>query len=101
MDQLTFAKPLSFRKGLVQESTMKYLTLLVFATSLWAGELPAPIRPLTRAHAHNDYEHIRPLWDALDRGFGSVEADIWLTGDLLLVAHDKKQVKPDRTLEAL
>ena len=33
---------------------------------------------LERAHAHNDYEHPRPLFDALDHGFKSVEADIWL-----------------------
>ena len=32
--------------------------------------------PLARAHAHNDYEHPRPLRDALDHGFTSVEADV-------------------------
>jgi hypothetical protein len=57
--------------------------------------------PLPRAHAHNDYEHPRPLLDALDRGFGSVEADIYLIDGRLLVAHDRKDVKPERTLEAL
>ena len=30
-----------------------------------------------RAHAHNDYEHESPLFDALSHGFISVEADIW------------------------
>ena len=40
--------------------------------------------PLPPAHAHNDYEHRRPLQDALDRGFNSVEADVWLVdGELL------------------
>src|SRR6516165_11995665 len=57
--------------------------------------------PLRRAHAHNDYEHKRPLFDALDRGFCSVEADVYLIDGKLLVAHDRKDVKPDRTLEAL
>ncbi len=56
---------------------MKYLALLLFVAPLLAGEAPGGLRPLTRAHAHNDYEHKRPLWDALDRGFGSVGADIW------------------------
>ena len=79
---------------------MKYFALLLFVVPLLAGETEG-LRPLTRAHAHNDYEHTRPLWDALDRGFGSVEADIWLTGDQLLLAHDKAQIKPERTLEAL
>ncbi|MGP4006828.1 phosphatidylinositol-specific phospholipase C/glycerophosphodiester phosphodiesterase family protein [Streptomyces sp. 4N124] len=58
-------------------------------------------RPLWRAHAHNDYEHPRPLLDALDHRFGSVEADIWLVGDQLLVAHDQVDLDPARTLESL
>src|SRR5712671_5783881 len=58
-------------------------------------------RPLTRVHAHNDYEHKRPLLDALDHGFCSVEADIYLVDGQLLVAHMRKDVKPTRTLEKL
>jgi hypothetical protein len=57
--------------------------------------------PLVNAHAHNDYEHKRPLLDALEHGFCSVEADIWLVDGELLVAHDRDKVKPGRTLQAL
>src|SRR5438477_8275309 len=57
--------------------------------------------PLLRAHAHNDYEHPRPLLDALDHGFCSIEADIYLVENKLLVAHDRDQAKPERTLQAL
>jgi hypothetical protein len=57
--------------------------------------------PLIHAHAHNDYEHARPLFDALDHGFASVEADIHLVDGQLLVAHDRSQVKPERTLQSL
>jgi hypothetical protein len=57
--------------------------------------------PLLRAHSHNDYEHQRPLLDALDHGFCGVEADIYLVDGKLLVAHDRDKVKPDRTLQAL
>ncbi|MGM0922331.1 MAG: phosphatidylinositol-specific phospholipase C/glycerophosphodiester phosphodiesterase family protein [Bacillota bacterium] len=57
--------------------------------------------PLAKAHAHNDYEHDRPLFDALDHGFTSVEADVWLEDGELLVAHDHIDIKPDRTLESL
>src|SRR5437773_5144245 len=60
-----------------------------------------PPRPLTRVHAHNDYEHKRPLLDALDHGFCSVEADIFLVEGKLLVAHELGQTKPERTLQAL
>ncbi len=59
------------------------------------------IVPLPRAHAHNDYEQERPLLDALDNGFCSVEADIWLIDGALLVAHDRDKVDPARTLDAL
>jgi hypothetical protein len=41
------------------------------------------------------------LFDALDRGFCSVEADIHLDNGQLLVEHDRSQVRPERTLEAL
>ncbi|MFF1820651.1 glycerophosphodiester phosphodiesterase family protein [Kribbella sp. NPDC058245] len=59
------------------------------------------VRALPSAHAHNDYEHRRPLQDALDRGFNSVEADVWLIDGELRVAHDEKDAKPGRTLESL
>ena len=57
--------------------------------------------PLIHAHAHNDYQHKRPLLDALDHGFCSVEADVHLVDGQLLVAHDRSKVKPERTLQAL
>jgi hypothetical protein len=59
------------------------------------------VLPLARAHAHNDYEHTRPLFDALEHGFTSVEADVWLVDGELLVAHDKVDVRPERTLKSL
>ncbi|MFF6978437.1 phosphatidylinositol-specific phospholipase C/glycerophosphodiester phosphodiesterase family protein [Streptomyces sp. NPDC008343] len=71
------------------------------ATGALAGEQKHRPRPLWRAHAHNDYEHPRPLLDALDHRFGSLEADIYLVGDQLLVAHDPEDLDPRRTLESL
>lgn len=56
---------------------------------------------LSRAHAHNDYEHDRPLRDALELGFTSVEADVWLEGGELLVAHTWFGLDEARTLESL
>ena len=56
---------------------------------------------LPRAHAHNDYEHTRPLLDALSHGFTSVEADVHLVEGKLLVAHDKEDVDPAKTLAVL
>src|SRR5438046_8544345 len=57
--------------------------------------------PLPQAHSHNDYEQKRPLWDALDLGFCNIEPDIYLIDGQLLVAHELKQVRPDRTLVSL
>ena len=50
------------------------------------------------AHSHNDYEHERPLFDALDCHFKSVEADVYSVGDSLFVAHNFDQIKPGKTL---
>ncbi len=75
----------------------RIIALCLYSLSAAAVE---PV-PLVRAHAHNDYEHPRPLLDALGHGFGSIEADVHLVDGSLLVAHDRKSVKPERTLEAL
>ncbi len=47
---------------------------------------------LVHAHAHNDYLNHHPLTDALDNGFTSVEADVWLArpGGELVLCHEEK-----------
>jgi hypothetical protein len=77
--------------------TLQVLVLLFCA----AGRLCADPVPLLRVHAHNDYEHKQPLIDALDHGFCSVEADIYLVDGRLCVAHERSEVRPERTLQAL
>jgi hypothetical protein len=57
--------------------------------------------PLPRAHSHNDYLRSRPLLDALESGFCSVEADVFPVDGVLQVAHDRKDLSPDRNLAAL
>ncbi|WAC09935.1 phosphatidylinositol-specific phospholipase C/glycerophosphodiester phosphodiesterase family protein [Dyadobacter pollutisoli] len=54
-----------------------------------------------QAHSHNDYERKRALMDAYEQQFGSVEADIFLVNDSLFVAHNLKDIKPERTFHAL
>lgn len=87
----------------IRTAAEKIFALLALGTilaplSLRAADAPAP---LTRVHAHNDYEHKRPLLDALDQGFCSVEADIFLVDGKLLVGHTRRSLKPERTLQAL
>lgn len=76
----------------------RYVGILAAATLLLTA---AHAQPLEQAHAHNDYEHERPLLDALSHGFTSVEADIWLVDGELLVAHDEDEVTLERTLSSL
>ncbi len=88
---------------------MRRLALGIFAALSWTSvirsqETPAEknaAAPLAQAHAHNDYLHPRPLLDALAHGFTSVEADIHLVDGKLLVAHDRKDARPERTFETL
>lgn len=56
--------------------------------------------PHKQAHAHNDYEHSRPLKDALKYGFISVEADVHLHKGKLRVGHNRV-TKKSPELEAV
>lgn len=69
-----------------------------------AGLNPAPRgfrfgTPLDRAHAHNDYLHTHPLWDALAQGFTSVEADVWYRNGKLLLGHTVLGTLSERPVE--
>jgi hypothetical protein len=74
---------------------------LLLLALLSSSVQPRQAAPLLHAHAHNDYLHGRPLLDALDHGFTSVEADVFLVGDKLCVAHEPNAVRPERTLQSL
>jgi hypothetical protein len=76
-------------------------TILAYRAKPLCGEEKAAVAPLAQAHAHNDYLHERPLLDALDHGFTSVEADIFLVDGKLLVGHTARELKSERTLEKL
>lgn len=73
------------------------MSLLAVAL-LFASADPSP---LPHAHAHNDYLHTHPLTDALDQGFCSVEADIFLVDGEFRVGHDRESLRPGKTLESM
>ena len=77
------------------------LFLVALAVSSGEENPTKSITPLKQAHAHNDYLHDRPLLDALDHGFCSVEADIFLVDGELLVAHTRSELSKERTLKKL
>lgn len=57
--------------------------------------LPVPV------HSHNDYERRLPLFEALGSGCISVEADVHLKDNDLLVGHSDKSLHKDTTLRSL
>ncbi|MCA9077621.1 MAG: phosphatidylinositol-specific phospholipase C/glycerophosphodiester phosphodiesterase family protein [Planctomycetaceae bacterium] len=77
------------------------IVLSVVLMSLSSAVHAQDVTPLPQAHAHNDYHHQRPLHDALDCGFTSVEADIFLVDGELLIGHDRSELRPERTLQKL
>jgi hypothetical protein len=74
------------------------IAIILFCAAACAG---LAVEPLENAHSHNDYWRERPLLDALDRGFGSVEADVFLVDGKLLVGHERRELRGDRSLESL
>ena len=84
-------------------SRREALGLAACATMLpWRPTLqPAMRTPLPTAHAHNDYEHHSPFRGAFALGFRSIEVDVFPVDGRLLVAHDAKDLRPERTLAAL
>lgn len=78
-----------------------YLAVSAFLLTATQPAVRAQPLLITQAHAHNDYLHPRPLLDALDHGFCSVEADIFLVKGKLLVAHTFLSTRSDRTLQGL
>ena len=71
--------------------------MLCLAATLAVAQPSIPLP----AHSHNDYERPRPLFSALQLRFASVEADIYLVNDELLVGHDPQDLMPGRTLRNL
>lgn len=74
--------------GFVRPSA-RLLLLPILALAGCATTPPARHPLPHRGHAHNDYLHRRPLHDALQHGFGSVEADVFLVDGELRVGHER------------
>lgn len=77
------------------------LCLLGGCTASHVRESPTSRYSVQNAHSHNDYEQANYFTEAYNAGFGSMEADIYLVDGKLLVAHNKKDVNPARTLAAM
>ncbi len=87
----------NFRKFIMKQIILGFLVLIIVSCTAQNKEKVEVIP----AHSHNDYEQSRPLFNALDCNFKSVEADVYSIGDSLFVAHDFDQIKPGQTLRSL
>ena len=63
---------------------------------------PGAVAPRLRGtHSHNDFLRRRPLADALERGFTSIEVDVALRDGTLYVTHDSTKIDRSATLAEL
>ena len=67
---------------------------------VWAGP-PKLQSPLPTAHAHNDYEQPSPFHGSFGLGFRSFEVDVFPVDGRLMVAHDRADIRGDRTFESM
>lgn len=57
--------------------------------------------PVINGHSHNDYVRKRPLFEALEAGMCSIEADIFLIDGVLRVGHDRAEAERGGSLQAM
>ena len=82
--------------------SVKLLKTLIFVLLLFSLQtVYSQSIPLPNGFAHNDYCHPHPLFDVLENGYTNIEADIFLEGDNIIVAHVNPFFRISRTLETL
>ncbi|MEO6930879.1 MAG: hypothetical protein ABI151_04565, partial [Chitinophagaceae bacterium] len=80
----------------IQPPEMKILvSLSLFLLSILLANAQVMI------HSHNDYVHAKPFWEAYQADAYSIEADIYLRENNLMVAHASNEIKTGVTLEKL
>ncbi len=94
---LSLSDPTQFYMVLIKLNMKKLLFSLLQFAIVFHISAQQPMK----AHSHNDYANVIPFWLAYYNHFSSIEADIWIIENELIVAHDKKDIKPENTLNAL
>ncbi len=79
---------------------MKIMPFFLMLFMLFTGFAQPPVYTVANLHSHNDYEKPFPFWEAYNQGLGSIEADIFLQGNNLVIAHDTIQLRLGRTLDS-
>ncbi len=78
---------------------MKHFLFLV--AIIFLLPFPALCQQDFRIHSHNDYLRETPFWEAFEAGAASIEVDVILTENGLMVAHEKESIRPELTLKSL
>ena len=74
-----------------------FIFILLFSTSAFAQlDSNGPF-----IHSHNDYAQQNPLFGALNAEAKSIEIDVFLKDNELMVAHSESEIKIENTLENL
>lgn len=80
---------------------------VIYVCAVWCAQAQIPEgfkigTPIPLGHSHNDYEQKRPLWEALENGFTSIEIDVFGVGENeLRVSHIPFALKLKPHLEDL
>ena len=80
----------------------KIIALLALMAILnLAVKAQSNVYTVANAHSHNDYKNNIPFYRAYEKGFGSIEADVYAVNGKLMVAHDKADIAESRSLKIL
>jgi glycerophosphoryl diester phosphodiesterase len=79
---------------------MRNLLFFIFFAYTTSFAQPASYTT-ANAHSHNDYQQTSPFHSAYNLQFGSIEVDVFLDNNELLVAHTAHDLPQHRTLEDL
>ena len=74
--------------------------LLIIMASLALAVFASAQRPIAY-HSHNDYDRTVPFYEAYSQHCTSIEADVFLQDGEILVAHNRKDVKAERSLRSM
>ena len=82
--------------------SVKILVLIAFLNNfLSPANAQTRVYTVADAHSHNDYRNSIPFYRAYNKGFGSIEADVYAVNKKLMVAHNKKEIASERSLKIL
>jgi alkaline phosphatase len=82
----------------MKKTCLSLLFLMTAATTL-SGQRIYEVNK--NAHSHNDYLQSNPFYNAYENRFASIEIDVYLVGSELYVAHDRKDIDTNKTIESL